>query len=125
MNKAIWYSRREPTKAEKVDAEMMGFEIAGIPVGTETAKISLETGEDVMNVVCKIRQIAKANDAKTIFGVFPPPIMGEAYKTAAGMNGTPQINEPLALYQSWFVKINETEGKKWFRHKEYVFVGWL
>ena len=130
-NKAIWFSRHQPTPEQIEDAKRLGFDLAVIPEGMVLGAMSLNDDGDTRAVVTALLGICSKTDAKAIFGVFPTPILCQIHRTAQdavqrGQN-TPQgegIGD-VPCFASWNVQRSQEGGKPTFQHKAWLPIGHL
>jgi len=131
MNKAIWFSRHNPTPEQFEDAKRLGFELIAIPSGMGLGAMSLNDNGDTKAVVSALLGLCVDSGAQALFGVFPTPILCQIHRTAQdavqrGQN-TPQgegIGDVLC-FASWNVQRSLEGGKPTFQHKAWLPIGCL
>jgi hypothetical protein len=122
MNKAIWFSRHMPTAAQMSEIAHRGLDLVGVEEGMDLGAQSLETEEDVVRCVQRIREVAAWYGASEVFGVFPTPILSEGM---CKRQTCPDDSNCLALFAAWNVMRSVDGGKPTFSHKEWQWVGIL
>ena len=107
--KAIWFSRHTPTEAQLAEIKAKGYQLVAISEGTAIATIEYDgTAEtDATGPLC---ELVRQNDAKAIYGVFPPYIMTLAFFSAECAVLRGDWTKPVTLYAA--VNFRRTEVGK-------------
>lgn len=130
--KAIWFSRHQPTADQLADAERLGFEITGIDAGKQLGAIDIRNNNDLMSVVCGILSQVTIHNAKAVFGVPSAPIQGQLARTAQDAIGRGELTKvngqetgDVPFFAAWNVQRSVDGGKPTFTHQTWLLVGWL
>lgn len=102
MQKAIWFSRHQPTTEQIESAAKLGFEITNISEG-------LEAGSQIIKEEADIFAAANFCCGQYVFGVFPVPLRS-VWCDIPGM-------APKEAFEAWNVARPVEGGKPTFEHK--------
>lgn len=125
MQKAIWFSRHQPTAEQVTSAAYMGYAIVVDPHVTAMAGRSLETNEDLAEVMATLAAHCRwdvVDSAQAVFGVFSTPVQGALYNNTVEYYGEGNyIGCPC--FASWNITRTPEGGKPIFTHYKWVEVG--
>jgi hypothetical protein len=124
MQRAIWFSRHQPSREQIEDAAQMGYEIIVTQEGLLLGAMELKDEGDVKACVSALLAIVQEKQANAIFGVFPTPILAQIARTYQDIC---QIgittNQDIPCFASWNVARPAENGKPTFQHKKWLGVG--
>jgi len=117
MEKAIWFSRHEPTAAQKAEIEKRGYKLIHVEEGKRLGSMPINSEEDLSIIIAEICAL----EPDAVFGVFPAPLQGEITEKAATnwLNGTSSV----PCFEAWNVNRAPEGERPQFTHKRFVWVG--
>ena len=115
MKKALWFSRHQPTAEQIVDAKEMGYTLKVSETATKLASASLETDDQVAEVIEFFRTGSDGALCSAVFGVFAAPVQS-AIRDVPDCFGD-------GFWAAWNVQRSADGGKPTFAHKKFVRVG--
>ena len=124
MFNAVWFSRHAPTEEQLAEIEEMCYQLIDIPSGMGLGSRSINSDNDLADMVKSIRVLVERGGARAIFGVFPAPLqwmlVEGVYYSHVGNN---LVTDGVGCYASWNVSRMVEGGKPSFTHKRFVSVG--
>ena len=123
---ALWFSRHQPSAEQLGEIATKGFTLVDVESGVALGARSIESGDDCRAIVESLLALKAKHSAKAVFGVFPTPILGWAFRDAeqAILLGD-WSRSPISLWAAWNVTRTPEGGKPTFCHKTWQTVGVL
>jgi len=131
MQKAVWFSRHQPTPRQIEDAARIGYTLEVTPKGTALGTVEMKDNSDVKTVVLHLLSHCADVGAIAIFGVFPTPILGlinmSAYDSWVRQENLLVVGSEgdFPCFQSWNVARSIEGGKPTFEHAQWINIGHL
>lgn len=125
MEKAIWFSRHQPTAGQLDGIAALGFELIAIEDGKRLGAMDIQDDGDIKAVVTALLGIVAANNAVAIFGVPSTPILLQIARTANDAIQTGEWGDAISFYAAWNLQRSIEGGKPTFEHKEWFCIGKL
>lgn len=101
LSKMLWYSKRKPNLNQSEEIITNHWELVEVDMGIELAKHDLQDNGDVYDVITGLTQMARAQDAKGVIGVFPAPILGRIFDFVSAMPTATKQYNLLECYVPW------------------------
>jgi hypothetical protein len=126
MQRAIWFSRHQPTAGQVEQAAQMGYDLQVTPEGTTLGAMELKDEGDVKACVSGLLAHCAEQGATAIFGVFAAPILAQIARTAEDIRQRGEcVAGDIPCFAAWNVMRAAEGGKPTFEHKQWVGIGRL
>ncbi len=127
MNKAVWFSRHNPTPEQLEEIASKGCTLGDIaPEGERLGEVSIETDADAEAIASAIMAECRAKGAVVVFGVFPTPILTISFdRMVEAVNRGDFFSGTITLYAAHNVQRTPEGGKPTFTHAGWLPVGIL